>query len=82
MKKMLAGSLLALLLGAAFFLFSSCAENRRTPLQQSAPPSTANGKPVEPTVFPGGRPRLMYRPLPRRATNRIFWKPLPRLRRP
>jgi hypothetical protein len=53
MKKMLAGSLLALLLGAAFFLFSSCAENRRTPLQQSAPPSTANGKPVEPTVFPG-----------------------------
>lgn len=53
MKKMLACSFLALLLGAAFFLFSSCAENNRTPLQQSAPPSTANGKQVEPTVFPG-----------------------------
>ena len=53
MKKMLACSFLALLLGAAFFLFSSCAENNRTPLQQSAPPSKANGKPVEPTVFPG-----------------------------
>ncbi|HPE67002.1 MAG TPA: hypothetical protein PK849_12545, partial [Synergistales bacterium] len=52
MKKMLAGSLLALLLGAAFFLFSSCAENRRTPFQQSAPPSAGNGKPAEPALSP------------------------------
>ena len=52
MKKMLAGSLLALLLGAAFFLFSSCAENRRTPFQQSAPPSVEAENPAEPAVSP------------------------------
>ena len=52
MKKMLACSFLALLLGAAFFLFSSCAENNRTPFQESVPPTVGNEMPGDPAVPP------------------------------
>ncbi len=65
MKKMLAGSLLALLLGAAFFLFSSCAENRRTPFQQSAPPSVETENPLNRRFPPRRSPRRRFPRPPR-----------------